>query len=61
MSKIIFNNQQIFWGGSKINILTQFNILELQCFYTTINSICLFHQIICQKTRVDITTCFTNV
>ena len=55
LSKIFSNNQQIVWGEGVINkyrLKTPVNILELQCFYITINLICSFHQIICQKQRL---------
>ena len=44
-----FNKQQIHWKDGIINKCRLKHILELQCFYTTINWICSFHQIICQK------------
>ena len=56
-SKIFFNKQQIHCRESIINkyrLKTQVIIFELQCFYTTINGICLFQQIICQKQNLKL-------
>ena len=61
--KYCFNNPQIYWGEgegiiNKCRLKTRVEILELQSFYITINSICLFYQIFV-KIKVDIPTRFT--